>query len=82
MFSAAPTAVTSVAPTFVAATGVITIPTVTGVTYRRADTGAIVTGTVTISPAGASLTITAAPSSAAYVFTVASDGDFVFTRNP
>ena len=83
MFAASPTAVTSVSPTFVASTGVITIPAVTGVTYRRADTGAVVAaGTVTIGTAGASLTITAAPTSAAYVFSSASDGDWVFTRNP
>src|SRR5512140_2579877 len=49
MFAGAQTAVTPVAPTFVSTTGVITIPSVTGVTYYRADTEAVVpTGTVTI----------------------------------
>jgi len=75
------TVATTVAPTFVAGTGVITIPTVTGVTYRRADTGAIVTGTVTIATSGASLTIQASPSTGAYVFSAASDDDWVFTRS-
>lgn len=74
------TVVTVLEPTFVANTGVITIPTVTGVTYRRADTNAIVTGTVTIAAAGASLTIKAAPASGLYTFSAASDDDFVFTR--
>lgn len=82
MVDGAQTVVTVTAPTFVASTGVITIPTVTGVTYRRADTNAIVTGTVTIPTAGASLTIKAAPSSGLYAFSAASDDDFVFTRNP
>ena len=74
------TVVTVAAPTFVAAGGTITIPTVTGVTYRRADTNAIVTGTVTIGTAGASLTITAAPTSGLFTFSAGSDDDFVFTR--
>jgi hypothetical protein len=82
MVDGAQTVVTVTHPTFVASTGVITIPTVTGVTYRRADTNAIVTGTVTIPTAGASLTIKAAPSSGLYAFSAASDDDFVFTRNP
>jgi len=75
------TVVTTVAPTFVAGTGVITIPTVTGVTYRRADTNAVVTGTVTIATSGASLTIKAAPSSGLYKFSAASDDDWTFTRS-
>lgn len=81
MVDGAQTVVTVVHPTFVANTGVITIPTVTGVTYRRADTNAVVTGTVTIPTSGASLTIKAAPSSGAYAFSAASDDDFVFTRS-
>lgn len=75
------TEVTATAPTFVSATGVITIPTVTGVTYRRADTNAVVTGTVTIPTAGASLTITAAPKDGTFKFSAASDDDWVFTRD-
>ena len=82
MFAGGQTQVTTVAPTFVPATGVITIPTVTGVQYRRADTGAVVTGTVTVpGAAGSSLVITAAPSSGAYTFTPNSDDDWTFTRS-
>ena len=81
MFAGAQTAVTTVAPTFVSATGVITIPVVTGVTYRRADTNAVVTGTVTIAGgAGASLVIRATPASGAYKFTPQSDDDWAFVR--
>lgn len=81
MFSGSQTAVTPTAPTFVSSTGVITIPTVTGVTYRRADNNAVVTGTVTISGgAGASLVIKAAPSSGSYKFTANADDDWSFTR--
>lgn len=82
MFAGTPTVVTATEPSFVAATGVITIPTVTGVRYRRADTNAVVTGTVTISPAGASLVITAEPTSGAYVLSTYSDDDWSFTRDP
>jgi hypothetical protein len=81
IFAGGQTAVTTQNPTFVSATGVITIPSVTGVTYRRADTNAIVTGTVTISGgAGANLVITAAPTNSTYVFTPQSDTDWSFTR--
>ncbi len=82
MFAGTPTVVTATEPSFVAATGVITIPTVTGVRYRRADTNAVVTGTVTITPAGASLVITAEPTSGAYTFSGFSDDDWSFTRDP
>lgn len=81
MFAGAQTAVTPTAPTFVSATGVITIPTVTGVTYRRADTNAVVTGTVTIAGgAGASLVIKAAPTNGTYKFTANADDDWSFVR--
>lgn len=82
MFAGSQTLVTPLTPTFVPATGVITIPTVTGVQYRRADTNAVVTTTVTISPAGASLVITANPLTGAYAFTAFSDDDWSFTRDP
>lgn len=82
MFAGAQTVVTTVAPTFVAGTGVITIPTVAGVRYRRGDTNAVVTGAVTIVTPGASLVITAAPLDGTYVFSPASDNDWSFTRNP
>jgi len=81
MFAGAQTSVTPTAPTFVSATGVITIPTVTGVTYRRADTNAVVTGTVTIAGgAGASLIIRAAPTNGTYKFATNSDDDWSFVR--
>lgn len=82
MFSGAQTAVTPVEPTFVSATGVITIPAVTGVTYYRADTNAVVpTGTVTIAgTTGASLVIKARPASGLYKFTPNSDDDWSFVR--
>lgn len=81
MFAGSQTLVTPVMPTFVSTTGVITIPTVTGVTYRRTDTNAIVTGTTTIAgTTGASLVIKATPSSGAYAFTVNSDDAYSFVR--
>lgn len=80
IFAGSQTEVTVVAPTATAA-GVITIPNVTGVEYRRADTGAKVTGTTTITGAiGTSLTIRAVPVNGTYKFSAASDDDFVFTK--
>lgn len=81
MFAGAQTLVTPTAPTFVSTTGVITIPVVTGVTYRRTDTNAIVTGTTTIAgTTGASLVIRATPSSGLYAFTPNADDDWTFVR--
>jgi hypothetical protein len=81
MFAGTNTVVTPTTPTFVSTTGVITIPVVTGVTYRRADTNAIVTGTTTISGgAGASLVIKAAPANGTYVFSANADDDWSFVR--
>lgn len=80
MFAGSLTAVVATAPTFVAGTGVITIPVVTGVRYRRADTGAVVTGTVTIAGSGQSLGILAEPL-ATYQLGPSSDDDWVFTRS-
>lgn len=80
MFAGSQTAVTPTAPTATAA-GVITIPTVTGVQYRRADTNAVVTGTVTISGGiGSSLMIRANPASGAYKFAPNVDDDWLFTK--
>ena len=80
-FAGTQTMVTATAPTFVSTTGVITIPTVTGVTYRRADTNAVVTGTTTVAGAvGASLVITARPTNGTYAFTANSDDDWSFVR--
>ena len=81
IFAGGQTAVIPTGPTFVAGTGVITIPTVTGVTYRRADTNAVVTGTVTIPTPGQSLVIRATPASGAYKFAPNVDDDWSFTRS-
>lgn len=76
------TLVTATAPTFVSSTGVITIPSVTGVRYRRADTNAIVAaGTVTIGTAGGHLTILA-EATTGYALNSFSDSDWAFTRDP
>lgn len=80
IFAGGQTGVTPTPPTFVAAGGTITIPTVTGVTYRRADTNAIVTGTVVIPTVGQSLVIRATPASGAYKFDPNVDDDWSFTR--
>lgn len=81
MFAGTQTEVRPTAPTFVATTGVVTIPAVTGVTYRRSDTNAIVTGTTTIAGgAGDSLVIRAVPSTGGYVFAENSDDDWSFVR--
>lgn len=81
MFAGAQTAVTPDEPTFVPATGTITIPVVAGVKYLRADTNAVVNGNVVIAGgAGASLVIRAVPASGAYKFTANSDDDWSFVR--
>lgn len=79
MFAGSQTAVTPGTPTATTA-GVITIPSTTGVTYRRADTNAIVTGTVTIVGVGNSLVIRATPASGAYKFNPNVDDDWSFTK--
>jgi hypothetical protein len=79
MFTGTVTSVTATAPTATAA-GLITIPTVTGITYRRADTNAVVTGTVQIPGSiGSSLAIVAIPNTG-FQFSAASDDDWVFTK--
>lgn len=81
MFAGAQALVTPLAPTATTA-GVITIPAVTGVTYRRGDTNAtVLAGTVTITGAiGSSLVIKAVPASGAYAFTLNADDDWTFTK--
>ena len=79
MFAGTVTSATPTQPTFVAAGGTITIPTVTGVEYRRADTNAVVTGSVVISTVGATLVIYAVPKSG-YFFPAGIDDDWAFTR--
>lgn len=79
LFAGTVTEVTATAPTFVAAGGTITIPTVTGVQYRRQDTNAVVTGSVVIGTVGGSLVITANATSG-YALADTSDDDWSFTR--
>jgi hypothetical protein len=71
-------------PSFVASTGVITIPTVTGVTYKAADgTTTLSAGAQTALAAGVSTTVTAVPTSASYYFSdTQADGPWTFKRNP
>lgn len=61
LFAGTGNVVTPTQPSFAAATGVITIPTVPGVQYIRADTNKPVTGNVTITKAGDTLGIKALP---------------------
>jgi hypothetical protein len=78
---ASPTLVTPTAPTFVEATGVITIPTQTGTVYKRADTGATVSaGAMTALAAGAELTITAEPASSSYYYANNVEDQWTFER--
>lgn len=80
LFSGTVTEVSPQVPGFTAATGVITIPSQTGVVYRRADTNAVVKGTVTIASSGQSLLIRATPA-AGYKFAANTDDDWSFTRS-
>lgn len=80
MFAGAQTIVTATAPTFVPATGVINIPVIAGVVYRRADTNAIVTETVTIEEPGDSLVIKAVPADGTFKFSPQSDDDWAYVR--
>ena len=80
-FSAATTSVTPAQPSFVPATGVITLTPTTGVVYRRSDTNVAVTDTVTISTPGTTLGIKAGPA-AGYTFPEVADTYWAFTRTP
>lgn len=79
IFAGSVTTATPTTPTFVAAGGTITIPVVTGVTYRRTDTNAVVTGTVVIPTVGGTLVIRATPNPG-YKFAANVDDDWMFTR--
>jgi hypothetical protein len=80
MFAGSVTLATPTAPTFVSTTGVITIPSITGVVYKRADTNVTVTGTTTVAgTAGDDLIIYAIPASG-YYFAPDVDTDWLFTR--
>lgn len=78
IFSGSLTEVTPTKPTFASATGVITIPSVAGVTYSV--DGAAVTGTYTIVGAGNSKIVVATPNPG-YKFPANTDDDWQFTRD-
>lgn len=74
------TLVTPTKPSFVKTTGVVTIPTVTGVTYTNADTDATLTaGAQTALTAGESLNVKAVADAGYYFATNAAD-EWTFTR--
>lgn len=80
------TLATPTAPTFVSGTGVITIPTVTGVTYKVQGTGPLGAAGTTLSAgaqtaltSGQSQSIMAVPNTG-YYFPHNFDADWVFTR--
>lgn len=67
-------------PTFVASTGVVTIPTVTGVVYKGSDgTTTLTAGAQTALAAGASTTVYAVPASG-YYFANNAEDSWIFTR--
>ena len=69
------------APTFVEATGVVTIPTQTGVVYKNADTTATLTaGAQAALATGATLNVVAVPSGVGYYFATSDDDSWSFTR--
>lgn len=72
--------VTPTSPVFVESTGVVTIPTITGVTYKNATTNATVTGAQTALSAGASQKYYAIPTSSAYYFHDNQSDEWTFTR--
>jgi hypothetical protein len=68
-------------PTFVASTGVVTIPTKTGVVYKNETTTATLSaGAQTALAAGASIKVIAVPASGYYFSTNAED-QWTFTRD-
>lgn len=76
MFAGALTPVTTLPPTYVSGTHTLTVPSVTGVVYRRTDTGAIVAPASTIVlTTGQTIVLKATPA-AGYVFTAGSDDDW------
>lgn len=69
---------TPVQPQFEAATGTVTIPTTTGIIYKRADTNAVVTDPIVLS-SGESVVIVATPAKG-YILDSYADDDWQFTR--
>ena len=77
--SASATLVTPTAPDFVESTGVVTVPTVTGVTYKNKLTNAtLTTGSPTTLAAGDTLTVIAVPASTSYYFSTNADDEWYF----
>ena len=75
------TLVVATVPTFNATTGVVTIPTVTGVIYRNGDTdAALAAGAQPAIAAGESIEIVAEPDNG-YYFGHNTDNDWTFVRN-
>jgi hypothetical protein len=89
--AASVTLVSPTKPTFNASTGVVTIPTVTGVTYKAAtynSVDGVVTAGATLSAgaqtaiaAGATTYVVAVPSSASFEFNTSAEDFWAFTRN-
>lgn len=85
------TLVTPTKPTFVVSTGVVTIPTVTGVVYKTATynsaTGAVTDGSTLTAGAqsaiasGATTYVHAVPTNSSYEFNVSSEDFWHFTRS-
>ena len=75
------TLVTPTAPTFNAVTGVITIPTKTGVVYKDGDDQTLSPGAQSALDPGESFSVFAYPSSASYAFNTSDDDAWTFTRN-
>lgn len=74
------TVITPTAPSFVTSTGVVTIPTQTGVIYKNDETGATLTaGAQTALAVGDTLEVQAVPD-AGYSFPHGFDADWAFTR--
>jgi len=68
-------------PTFVELTGVVTIPTQTGVTYKNADTSATLSaGAQAALDPGDTLNVIAVPASASYYFLTNAEDEWSFTR--
>lgn len=69
------------APTFNESTGVVTIPTQTGVVYKNAESGATLTaGPQAALAVGATLNVLATPADGTYYFPNNEDDDWSFTR--
>lgn len=75
------TSVTPTVPTFVPSTGVLTVPTKTGVIYKNQDTDATLSaGAQTAIAAGATISVVAVPDTG-YFFPHNIDADWDFTRD-